>query len=557
MPRSETLRIKLETDGAGNLKASLAGVEQGLKGVDGASDRAGTSLGRTAVSARALAGIAGGVLAAGLIQLSRHTIQHARDIADLSESYGVAVPAMSQLANIAAVNGVEFGKFNAAVSALSGKVHDAIAAPSGLAAQQFRALNVEVKDANGNMRPLNDVLRDVARRFAEAADGGEKATIAGELFGRAVGKDMVPVLNRLEQDMGRVNASISNEFAEAANQFGANLGEAGAELKRFAADALTPVLKMLNILYQSSKDGSFAAALTGQIKTESDSFIGALTGMGVKVEDTREKIKALDTEAKKTRLSIPDADSAKRQLEENKRAAEELRREQEELRRVFEDTRTPMEALNIEFARLAELSNQGLDFDTYARAIFKAQEAADDSAESLRQMSREAALARQSIVDSLGDSLYQAMTGTFESTEDAFEDMLKRMAAKALAAGIVGALAGAGTSTGAWGGFVSGVAGAFGGGRAHGGDVSAGRAYLVGERGPEIIAPGQSGTVIPNHRLGGASVTVNQSFDFRGAQPGESLRLRAEAERIKAETIGEIFAQIERGGAAARIVGRA
>jgi hypothetical protein len=39
--------------------------------------------------------------------------------------------------------------------------------------------------------------------------------------------------------------------------------------------------------------------------------------------------------------------------------------------------------------------------------------------------------------------------------------------------------------------------------RASGGPVSAGRPYLVGEAGPELMVPGQSGTVVPNNRLGG------------------------------------------------------
>ncbi|MEI6226315.1 MAG: hypothetical protein WCS72_16345, partial [Deltaproteobacteria bacterium] len=45
--------------------------------------------------------------------------------------------------------------------------------------------------------------------------------------------------------------------------------------------------------------------------------------------------------------------------------------------------------------------------------------------------------------------------------------------------------------------------------RAEGGPVMAGQPYLVGERGPEIVVPSSSGTVIPNHQLGGGGVTVN------------------------------------------------
>jgi len=38
-------------------------------------------------------------------------------------------------------------------------------------------------------------------------------------------------------------------------------------------------------------------------------------------------------------------------------------------------------------------------------------------------------------------------------------------------------------------------------GRAKGGPVRAGKPYLVGEEGPEIIVPKQSGTVVPNHAI--------------------------------------------------------
>jgi hypothetical protein len=48
--------------------------------------------------------------------------------------------------------------------------------------------------------------------------------------------------------------------------------------------------------------------------------------------------------------------------------------------------------------------------------------------------------------------------------------------------------------------------------RAAGGPVTAGTPYIVGERGPEIVVPGRSGTVIPNNRIGvggGVNVTIN------------------------------------------------
>lgn len=48
----------------------------------------------------------------------------------------------------------------------------------------------------------------------------------------------------------------------------------------------------------------------------------------------------------------------------------------------------------------------------------------------------------------------------------------------------------------------------FGGARADGGPVSTGKAYLVGERGPELFVPQSMGNIVPNGRGGGIVVNV-------------------------------------------------
>jgi hypothetical protein len=63
--------------------------------------------------------------------------------------------------------------------------------------------------------------------------------------------------------------------------------------------------------------------------------------------------------------------------------------------------------------------------------------------------------------------------------------------------------------------FIGGaIGGLFGGGKAVGGDIMPGKFYLVGERGPELIAPRGSGTVIPNHALGGSRTSNNIVNNF-------------------------------------------
>ena len=48
-----------------------------------------------------------------------------------------------------------------------------------------------------------------------------------------------------------------------------------------------------------------------------------------------------------------------------------------------------------------------------------------------------------------------------------------------------------------------------GGARANGGPVTAGVPYLVGERGPELFVAPQSGSIVPNNKMGMGLTQVN------------------------------------------------
>jgi hypothetical protein len=91
-----------------------------------------------------------------------------------------------------------------------------------------------------------------------------------------------------------------------------------------------------------------------------------------------------------------------------------------------------------------------------------------------------------------------------------------------------------GASKGGALGSVAGFFGSlFGGKRATGGRTQGGRAYLVGENGPEIWAEGENGYITPNHHLqggaggqgGGGNMRVIASFN-----PREILNILASSE---------------------------
>lgn len=188
---------------------------------------------------------------------------------------------------------------------------------------------------------------------------------------------------------------------------------------------------------------------------------------------------------------------------------------------VYDATRTPAEKLANETTRLNDLLAAGaISWDTYARAVFAAQDSYDQAIAGAEQttdaVSAFVERARQNIQDSLGDAFVSIMQGNFKNIGDAFVKMLQRMVAEALAAKLTEALFGAAKPGGTGGGGIFGnVLSSIGsflfGGRAYGGPVSAGRAVRVGEHGPEVFMPAVAGSIIPERQLAGPpqSIVVN------------------------------------------------
>jgi hypothetical protein len=70
------------------------------------------------------------------------------------------------------------------------------------------------------------------------------------------------------------------------------------------------------------------------------------------------------------------------------------------------------------------------------------------------------------------------------------------------------------------------ILGAFGGFLADGGDMTPGKAYITGERGPELIVPRAAGTVVPNHALAstGKGTTIHMGVSFVGVKDHDSFK---------------------------------
>lgn len=94
-------------------------------------------------------------------------------------------------------------------------------------------------------------------------------------------------------------------------------------------------------------------------------------------------------------------------------------------------------------------------------------------------------------------------------------------------------------------------------GFASGGTPPVGVPSIVGENGPEIFVPNALGTVIPNNKIGGTSVVVQQTIALNPSATEQTVaQLQNLVPAIMSATQASVMQAIQSGGSESRIVGR-
>jgi len=308
-----------------------------------------------------------------------------------------------------------------------------------------------------------------------------------------------------------------------------------AEAKRAGNEGAAAVLEVEKIFEKT-------AANINEIKLE-----------GLRKDEEAAKIRS---EELKGLQQVENVNNRMRGLEAQKAesAANNIRRLENTLELSQAVTRVERERLEIE-QELAKLSDQGMKGPQLAQAKSLLEQINEENAplnsfikksmDSLTDLETRAVQVSQGIGNAIGGSLSSGISSLIEGSatvKEVFADMLKsigqtlvqegtRMIATYIAIGIAKAFAGIG------GGRAptnvpqmtqnsivtpTGFSGQFAGMAANGGPVEGGRPYLVGERGPELFVPGQSGGVMRNEDMrslmgrspaSGGAPSMNFSFE--------------------------------------------
>jgi hypothetical protein len=147
------------------------------------------------------------------------------------------------------------------------------------------------------------------------------------------------------------------------------------------------------------------------------------------------------------------------------------------------------------------------------------------------------------------DAMMSIVDGT-KSVEDAFRIMASEIIKELYRVLVVQEMvANAKNAFSAMSGGGSFLSGFFGGFKADGGSVSTGKAYVVGERGPELFVPNSSGTIVPNDQMGGNGVTVVQNISIStGVQQTVRSEIRQLMPQIAESAKAAVLDSKRRGG---------
>lgn len=178
------------------------------------------------------------------------TAAYADDVDAAAQKTGVAAEALQELTHAAAGAGFDLSSMSQSLGFLNKAMVQSKSGSKELAAL-FKDLGVEVTDGNRGFLSAQDVLEQLADKFAAMPDGAEKSAAAVALFGKS-GAQMIPFLNKgadgigaLREEARRLGLVLSEDQVRAgaaANDSWNRLKATAEGLKRQLGAELFPVL---------------------------------------------------------------------------------------------------------------------------------------------------------------------------------------------------------------------------------------------------------------------------------------------------------------------------
>lgn len=209
-----------------------------------------------------LAAIAAGTAFAAM---TKSVINNADAVAKAARSIGVTTESLSALQFAADLSGVSTQELTVSLDRLN-----RVASQGNKA---FDAMGISVKDAQGNLKATDTLLKEISDKFVGYTDGAEKSALAQELFGRS-GAKMISFLNlgsagldEMRQEAERLGIIIGGDLANNSEIFNDNLIKMRSAFEGMVmtvANDVVPILVELTNGINNSETGMSALKNTAK-----------------------------------------------------------------------------------------------------------------------------------------------------------------------------------------------------------------------------------------------------------------------------------------------------
>lgn len=272
--------IKFIGDGSA-LKPNLAGIEKAVS--DSASRMASTV--KTAALAISGAVVAGAGTLAVLVKLSANA---GDELAKMSQRVATSVETLSGYKLAADLAGISLEDLGSALQKGSKNLVDA-AHGTGTAADAYDALGIRVTESGGKLKSIDQVMLEVADKFAGMEDGAQKTAFAIDLFGKS-GAGLIPLLNQgsaaiaaQRKEAVELGAGWTTTQAKLAEDFNDNLTRIETGLTGFRNAVVSGLLPFFNDavsgIVEKIKEWSASGDLQQWAKATSDLIINAIVAV--------------------------------------------------------------------------------------------------------------------------------------------------------------------------------------------------------------------------------------------------------------------------------------
>jgi len=253
--------------------ADTSGLKTGLNSANGMLAKFGGAAG-IAKAAGAALGVTVGAVAAGMVALTRRSLEQIDAQAKLAQSLGTTVTSMQTLKRAGDLAGVSMGGIQQASSDLTRRLSQA-ASGAGPVADALDRLNLSA--AALSQVPLDERILTINEALDKFIPATERAAVAGQLFGEegslAMARIDTATLKQATEDVHRFGVVVSEQDAdqiETANDAVSRLGLVMEGLGNRMATVAAPAIEATaNALVE------FAGNIIG-VRIELDEFFGTL-----------------------------------------------------------------------------------------------------------------------------------------------------------------------------------------------------------------------------------------------------------------------------------------